>query len=178
MTLCVRITHSSPASLLLVSFFKDHKNVENSIVTSFNRNFAGRNDGNAKTHTFLASPEIVTAMALAGSLCFNPITDELKTYDAAMTRLGRMENGGLSVVSNSPSGKSIRLEPPRGVELPARGFDSGTDTYQPPAANTAVIIDPKSERIQVRKKKKRVCLSYLVSLLIVSSFLSFFVFSF
>ena len=73
----------------------------NSIITSFNRNFAKRNDGNPQTHAFVASPEIVTAMAISGDMTFNPLTDSL----------------------TNENGEQVRLEPPTGVELPPKGFD-------------------------------------------------------
>eukprot|EP00743_Colponemidia_sp_Colp-15_P000508 GILK01000573.1.p1 GENE.GILK01000573.1~~GILK01000573.1.p1 ORF type:complete len:792 (-),score=146.32 GILK01000573.1:2118-4151(-) len=101
----------------------------NSIVTSYNRNFSKRNDGNPATHCFVTSPEITTAMAFAGRLSFNPATDELTT----------------------PSGAKFRFEAPQGDELPARGFDTGVDTYQPPPSDRSsvnVVIDPKSSRLQ------------------------------
>lgn len=104
------------------------KGTPNSIVTSFNRNFSQRNDGNPKTHAFVASPEIVTAMAIAGSLKFNPMTDTLKGQD----------------------GTEFKLEPPSGEELPARGFDPGVDTYQAPledGSSVEVAISPSSQRL-------------------------------
>uniref|UniRef100_A0A6G1SCX7 Aconitate hydratase, mitochondrial n=1 Tax=Aceria tosichella TaxID=561515 RepID=A0A6G1SCX7_9ACAR len=102
----------------------------NTIVTSYNRNFTGRNDANPQTHAFVASPEIVTALAITGRLDFNPLTDEL--VDSA--------------------GKKFKLQPPHGDELPSRGFDPGQDTYQPPAedgSKVKVNVDPKSERLQL-----------------------------
>jgi aconitate hydratase len=101
----------------------------NSIVTSFNRNFAKRNDGNPMTHAFVTSPEIVTAMVLAGDLTFNPMTDALANED----------------------GEKVRLDPPVGHELPPKGFDVEDAGYQAPAVDGAemeVIIDPNSERLQ------------------------------
>ncbi|KJE93284.1 aconitase 2 [Capsaspora owczarzaki ATCC 30864] len=103
---------------------------KNSIITSFNRNFTARNDANPATHAFVASPEIVTAMAIAGSLAFNPETDTL----------------------TDKNGKPFKLQPPTGDELPARGFDAGEDTYQGPPAdgsNVKVDVDPKSARLQL-----------------------------
>ncbi len=103
---------------------------KNSIITSFNRNFAGRNDSNPDTHAFVASPEIVTAMALAGRLTFNPSTDTLP--------------GG--------SGAAVKLDPPAGDELPRKGFTPGESGFVPPAKDGAGIpvnVDPKSERLQV-----------------------------
>lgn len=100
----------------------------NSIVTSYNRNFTKRNDGNPATHCFVASPEITTAMAFAGSLSFNPETDTIKTED----------------------GKDFKFSPPNGKDLP-ESFDSGEDTYIAPAENASeveVVIDPSSERLQ------------------------------
>lgn len=102
----------------------------NTIVTSYNRNFTGRNDANPQTHAFVASPEMVTALAIAGRIDFNPLTDELVASD----------------------GKKFKLQPPQGDELPSRGFDPGQDTYQPPAedgSKLTVNVDPKSERLQL-----------------------------
>ena len=109
---------------------KDKKKGEkNSIITSYNRNFTSRNDSNPATHAFVASPEIVTAFAAAGRLDFNPNTDTLTGAD----------------------GKAFKLESPHGKELPPRGFDSGVDTYQPPASSreATVVVDPKSQRLQL-----------------------------
>jgi aconitate hydratase len=106
-------------------------NKPNTIVTSYNRNFPGRNDGLAKTMNFIASPEIVTALAIAGRLSFNPLTDPLVGKD----------------------GNEFRLSPPkRAPEVPSAGFDPGRSAYvAPPAsgADIALRIDPKSERLQV-----------------------------
>ncbi|GIV34432.1 MAG: aconitate hydratase [Chitinophagales bacterium] len=102
----------------------------NSIITSFNRNFAKRNDGNPNTHAFVASPEIVTAMAIAGDLTFNPMTDTLPN-----------ENG-----------EQVKLEEPLGIELPPKGFDVKDPGYQPPASDGSkvqVIVKPDSERLQL-----------------------------
>lgn len=104
------------------------KGTPNSIITSFNRNFSMRNDGNPKTHAFVASPEIVTAMSIAGSLNFNPVTDTLKGAD----------------------GKEFKLEAPSGDELPSRGFDAGEDTFQPPVedgSGLSVSISLDSNRL-------------------------------
>ncbi len=100
----------------------------NTIVTSFNRNFARRNDGNPATHAFIASPEIVTAYALAGKLSFNPLTDPLQV-----------------------NGDSIMLEPPEGDELPADGFDEGQSGFLPPSAEPeiTITINAASERLQL-----------------------------
>ncbi len=76
------------------------KQEKNSIITSFNRNFAKRNDGNPNTHSFVASPEIVTAMAIAGNLTFNPLTDTLV----------------------NEKGEKVKLDEPQGLELPLKGF--------------------------------------------------------
>jgi aconitate hydratase len=106
------------------------KGEANSIVTSYNRNFAARNDGNPATHAFVTSPELVTAFAIAGSLAFNPEVDVLVGAD----------------------GQEVALSPPSGDELPARGFDPGADTYQAPAANPSsatVAVDPESNRLQL-----------------------------
>lgn len=133
------------------------KGDKNSIITSYNRNFTGRNDANPQTHAFVSSPEVppapsahrpmcpanahalslslwcmcaralpiqlVTAMSIAGDLTFNPLTDSLTGAD----------------------GKQFKLKSPYGDELPARGFDAGEDTYQPPAADgskVTVVVDP------------------------------------
>ncbi|KAJ1660467.1 Aconitate hydratase mitochondrial [Dispira simplex] len=109
------------------------KGEKNSIITSYNRNFTGRNDANPATHSFVASPEIVTAMAFAGDLTFNPVTDSLTT----------------------PDGKSFKFSPPHGKDLPLRGYDPGADTYQAPPeaasarASTNVKVDPHSNRLQL-----------------------------
>ncbi|HET8900293.1 MAG TPA: aconitate hydratase, partial [Holophagaceae bacterium] len=106
------------------------KGDKNSIITSFNRNFTGRNDSNPDTHAFVASPEIVTAFTLAGSLTFNPETDELQGAD----------------------GKGFKLKSPFGDELPKRGFDKGHATYQAPPADRSGItvkVDPASNRLQL-----------------------------
>jgi aconitate hydratase len=103
---------------------------KNSIVTSFNRNFPGRNDGKRDTMNFIASPEIVTAFALGGSLSFNPLEDSLETKD----------------------GKKIKLSPPEPApEVPANGFVQTEGVYVPPSndpENVAVLIDPNSDRLQ------------------------------
>ena len=102
----------------------------NTIVTSFNRNFAKRNDGNPETLAFVASPEITTALAIAGSLSFNPLTDELV----------------------NEKGEKVKLNPPTGEELPPKGFDEGSSGFIPPAkdgSSVEVKVDPKSERLQL-----------------------------
>lgn len=104
----------------------------NSIVTSFNRNFAKRNDGNPNTHGFVASPEIVTALAIAGDMTFNPITDTLV----------------------NEKGESVKLDPPTGDELPPKGFAVEDPGYVAPAAdgsNIEVIVNPDSQRLQLLK---------------------------
>jgi len=101
----------------------------NSIITSFNRNFAKRNDGNPNTHAFVASPEIVTAFAIAGDLRFNPLTDTLPG-------------------TNGP----VRLDEPHGVELPPRGFAVEDAGFQAPAADGStvpVLVSPTSDRLQL-----------------------------
>jgi aconitate hydratase len=102
----------------------------NTIVTSYNRNFPARNDGQAATMNFIASPEVVTALALAGRLSFNPLTDTLIGAD----------------------GESFQLAPPRPApEVPELGFDAGRGFYvAPPADGTAlpVTLDASSERLQ------------------------------
>lgn len=101
----------------------------NSIVTSFNRNFAARNDGNPATHAFVASPELTTALTIAGRITFNPLTDTLINRD----------------------GKAVMLDEPQGVELPQGGFVAEDSGYQAPAADGSsitVTIAPDSERLQ------------------------------
>lgn len=106
------------------------KGEKNTIVTSYNRNFTGRNDANPATHAFVTSPELVTALSIAGTLEFNPLTDEL----------------------TGSKGEKFKLKDPSGDELPSRGFDPGEDTYQPPptdGSNVNVDVDPKSQRLQL-----------------------------
>ena len=108
---------------------QDMKTGRNSIITSFNRNFTSRNDGNPETHSFVASPEIVTAFSIAGRLDFNPLVDELVGKD----------------------GRKFKLVPPSGDSLPKRGFDSGLDTFQRPpqdGSSVSVKIDKNSDRLQ------------------------------
>ena len=108
------------------------KGKADSIVSSFNRNFPGRNDGVNETLSFLASPEVVTAYALAGDLTFDPVKGTLKTAD----------------------GKQIKLEPPQGEELPAKGFAKGEEGFVAPAENGESIqveVPPASERLQLLK---------------------------
>jgi len=108
----------------------DDPNRKNSIITSFNRNFAKRNDGLASTHAFVASPEIVTAFAIAGDLTFNPLTDKLKNED----------------------GKDVMLDEPTGYELPPKGFAVDDPGYQAPAkdgSQVQVVVNPKSQRLQL-----------------------------
>jgi aconitate hydratase len=105
---------------------------KNTIVTSFNRNFAKRNDGNPETLAFVASPEITTALAIAGSLSFNPVTDELV----------------------NEKGEKVKLDPPTGEELPPKGFDKGEEGFVAPAkdgSNVEVIVKSDSERLQLLK---------------------------
>jgi len=104
----------------------------NSIVTSYNRNFAMRNDGNPDTHAFVASPELTTAFAIAGSLSFDPRHDYLTGAD----------------------GEKFKLSAPEGAELPNDGFDPGEETYQPPlnateASGVNVEVRPTSKRLQL-----------------------------
>jgi aconitate hydratase len=105
---------------------------KNTIITSFNRNFAKRNDGNAATESFVASPEIVTALAIAGKLSFNPTTDKISLND----------------------GSSFSFAPPSGSELPDMGFeDIGSDDFLKAELrpDTQIVISPESERLQVLK---------------------------
>ena len=106
------------------------KGKADSIVSSFNRNFPGRNDGINETLSFLASPEVVTAYALSGDLGFDPVNQKLKGAD----------------------GKEFKLEPPVGEELPAKGFAKGEEGFVAPAENgdqLTVDIPPTSERLQL-----------------------------
>ena len=111
--------------------WKRHDNADkNTIVTSFNRNFAKRNDGNAKTHSFVASPEITTALAIAGSLSFNPLCDTLV----------------------NTKGEKVKFDAPQGEELPSKGFDVKDSGYQAPASDGSsvkILVDPKSDRLQL-----------------------------
>ena len=104
---------------------------ENTIVTSYNRNFPRRNDGHAGTMNFIASPEIVVAMSLAGSLSFNPLEDTLTGAD----------------------GSTYTLAPPKTApEVPSNGFDPGVETYVAPpedGSDVEIVIDPESQRLQV-----------------------------
>jgi aconitate hydratase len=103
---------------------------KNSIITSFNRNFAKRNDGLTATHAFVASPEIVTAFAIAGDLKFNPLKDKLI----------------------NKNGEEVMLDEPKGSELPPRGFSVEDAGYQPPAENgesVQVAVSPDSDRLQL-----------------------------
>lgn len=103
---------------------------KNSIITSFNRNFAKRNDGNPNTHSFVASPEIVTAYAISGDLCFNPLTDYLV----------------------NEAGEKVKLDEPKGIELPVAGFDVKDPGFlAPPADGSAIniVVKPDSERLQL-----------------------------
>ncbi|KAI9752686.1 MAG: hypothetical protein M4579_005524 [Chaenotheca gracillima] len=106
------------------------KGEANSIISSYNRNFTGRNDANPATHAFVTSPDLVVAMTVAGTLKFNPLTDKLKDKD----------------------GKEFLLAEPTGEGLPARGYDPGRDTYQAPPADrssVSVAVSPSSDRLQV-----------------------------
>jgi aconitate hydratase len=106
------------------------KQEKNSIMTSFNRNFAKRNDGNPNTHGFVASPEIVTAYAIAGRLDFNPMTDYL----------------------TNKNGEKVKLKEPQGIEMPLKGYAVEDNGYQPPAkdgSSVEVIVEPDSNRLQL-----------------------------
>ncbi len=105
-------------------------NRKNSIITSFNRNFAKRNDGNPNTHAFVASPEIVTALAIAGDLTFNPVTDTL----------------------TNEQGEQVKIDEPQGLQFPPRGFDVEDAGYQAPAedgSGVEVKVAPDSKRLQL-----------------------------
>jgi len=106
------------------------KKEKNSIVHSFNRNFSKRADGNPNTHAFVGSPELVTALAIAGDLTFNPLTDPLTL----------------------PDGTKVMLEEPKGDELPSLGFDVEDAGYVAPAADGSgveVKVNGASERLQL-----------------------------
>jgi aconitate hydratase len=106
------------------------KKEKNSIITSFNRNFAKRADGNPNTHSFVASPEVVTAMAIAGDLTFNPLKDSLR----------------------NEAGELVKLDEPTGLELPTKGFAVEDAGYQAPAEDSSeveVVVDPNSDRLQL-----------------------------
>ncbi len=102
----------------------------NTIVSSFNRNFPGRNDGSAATLSFITSPEIVTALAFAGTLEFDPVHGTLAT----------------------PEGRAVRFTPPEAEELPRQGFVRGEEGYEAPADDpdsVTIVIPPDSERLQL-----------------------------
>lgn len=103
---------------------------KNSIITSFNRNFAKRQDGNPNTHAFVASPEIVTAFAIAGDLTFNPLTDTL----------------------TNKAGEQVKFDEPQGIEMPIKGYAVEDAGYQAPAedgSGVEVIVSPTSSRLQL-----------------------------
>ncbi|KAK9783512.1 putative Aconitase family-domain-containing protein [Seiridium cardinale] len=105
------------------------KGEANSIISSYNRNFTGRNDGNPATHSFVTSPDLVVAMSIAGTLSFNPLTDKLKDKD----------------------GNEFLLSPPTGDGLPSRGYDPGNNTYQAPPEDRSTVqvqVAPTSDRLQ------------------------------
>jgi len=106
------------------------KGEANSILSSYNRNFTGRNDANPATHSFVTSPDLVVAMTIAGDLSFNPLTDTLKDKD----------------------GNDFKLKAPTGDGLPKNGYDAGRDTYQAPPEERAAVevkVAPTSDRLQV-----------------------------
>ncbi|MFN7015278.1 MAG: aconitase family protein, partial [Bacteroidia bacterium] len=106
------------------------KQEKNTIVHSFNRNFAKRADGNPNTYAFVASPELVTALAIAGDLTFNPITDTL----------------------TNEKGEQVKLDPPSGDELPKKGFAVEDAGYQAPAedgSKVTVAVSPTSDRLKL-----------------------------
>jgi len=108
---------------------------KNTIITSFNRNFAKRNDGNPNTHSFVASPEIVTAMAIAGDMTFNPLTDYLV----------------------NEQGEKVKLDEPHGIQLPPAGFSVEDAGYQAPAADGSsvqVVVKEESDRLQLLEEFK------------------------
>lgn len=108
------------------------KGEENAVMTSYNRNFPGRNDGNRKTMTFLASPELVTAMSYSGRTDFNPLTDS---------------------IPSTTGGEAFRFAPPTGTNLPSAGFSTGNPAFQPsppvPDSSVSIAISPSSDRLAV-----------------------------
>ena len=103
---------------------------KNSILTSFNRNFKGRNDGNPNTHAFVASPELVTALTIAGDLGFNPLTDTL----------------------TNQNGEQVKLDEPQGLEMPIKGYAVEDAGYQAPAEDGSkvnILVSPSSSRLQL-----------------------------
>jgi aconitate hydratase len=112
------------------SRFGADKKEKNTIVHSFNRNFQSRNDGNPNTYAFVGSPELVTALAIAGDLAFNPLTDYL----------------------TNEAGEKVKLDPPNGDELPKKGFDAEDPGYKAPAkdgSKVVVSVSPTSDRLQL-----------------------------
>ncbi len=108
----------------------DDRDKARSIITSFHRNSKKRNDGNPHTHAFVGSPELVTAMVIGGSLTFNPMTDTL----------------------TNQAGEQVKLDEPKGIELPPKGFDVEDAGYQAPAEDGSgieVVVNPDSKRIQL-----------------------------
>jgi aconitate hydratase len=108
----------------------DDPNRKNTILTSYNRNFAKRNDGLASTHAFVASPEIVTALAMSGTIAFNPLTDTLR----------------------NEKGEDVKLSEPAGYELPPKGFAVDDPGYLPPAEDGSqlqVVVKADSQRLQL-----------------------------
>jgi aconitate hydratase len=106
------------------------KKEKNAIIHSFNRNFAKRADGNPNTQAFVGSPELVTAMTIAGDMTFNPLTDTLVNAE----------------------GKEVKLDPPTGFELPPKGFDVEDAGYEAPAEDGSgieVVVNPDSDRLQL-----------------------------
>jgi len=108
----------------------DDNTRKNSIITSFNRNFSKRNDGNPNTHGFVASPEMVTAFAISGSMLFNPLKDKIK----------------------NKNGEEVMLNEPQGIELPVKGFDVDDPGYLAPperSSDVEISVSPDSERLQL-----------------------------
>jgi len=144
------LTHVGPASVLPTLLFPNYipkqtrlthglgqwdrkdvkKGEKNSIISSYNRNFTGRNDANPATHAFVTSPDMVVAMTLAGTLNFNPLTDSLK----------------------DSKGNDFKLKEPTGPGLPSNGYDPGQDVYQAPPKDRSTVqvqVSPSSDRLQV-----------------------------
>ena len=123
------LTYDSPCIGQWTRTDEVKKGESNAIFTSYNRNFPGRNDGNRATMNFLASPELITAMAYSGSTTFNPMTDSIKT----------------------PSGEEFKFQPPQGIDLPGAGFEEGRAEFLPtpgvPDPSVEVQVDPSSSRL-------------------------------
>jgi aconitate hydratase len=116
------------------------KGEKNSVISSFNRNFAGRHDSNPATHSFVTSPELATVFAYSGRLDFNPVTDSLC-----------IPTDSVSATTGTFTQPMFHFNPPSSIELPV-AYSPGEDRYQPPIENNSqlsVVVDPDSERLQL-----------------------------